>query len=120
MLPFRGIKTPVETLDYEIVQEQASALGRMGRSLEAALAELQAFDAAHPDPEAASNPEASAGERAARQALVSAAGEALWMFVVQREACGLRDSRTVMRDYKVPAEVQQRMGIFPARKGGSL
>jgi hypothetical protein len=115
MPPLRGIKTPVETLDYEIVQEQASALGRMGRSLEAALAELQAFDAAHPDPA-----EASARQRAARQALVSAAGEALWMFVVQREACGLRDSRTVMRDYKVTAEVQQRMGIFPARKGGSL
>ena len=38
------------------------------------------------------------------------AGHALWMFVVQREACGLRDSRTVMRDYGVPGGVQQRMG----------
>jgi hypothetical protein len=38
------------------------------------------------------------------------AGHALWMFVVQREACGLRDSRTVMRNYNVPGEVQQRMG----------
>jgi hypothetical protein len=37
------------------------------------------------------------------------AGHALWMFVVQREACGLRDSRTLMRDYNVPGEVQQRM-----------
>jgi hypothetical protein len=27
------------------------------------------------------------------------------MFVVQREACGLRDSRIVMRDYNVPGEV---------------
>jgi hypothetical protein len=48
------------------------------------------------------------------------AGHALWMFVVQREACGLRDSRTVMRDYNVPGEVQQRMGAvynrpLPAR-----
>jgi hypothetical protein len=41
---------------------------------------------------------------------VMEAGHALWMFVVQREACGLRDSRTVMRDYNVPGEVQQRMG----------
>jgi hypothetical protein len=32
------------------------------------------------------------------------------MFVVQREACGLRNSRTVMRDYNVPGEVQKRMG----------
>jgi hypothetical protein len=120
MPPFRGINTPVEILDYEIVQEQASALGRLGRSLEAALAELRAFDAAHPHLETASESEASAGERAARRALVSAAGEALWMFVVQREACGLRESRSLMRDYKVPADVQKQMGIFTARKGGPL
>jgi hypothetical protein len=36
------------------------------------------------------------------------------MFVVQREACGLRDSRTVMRDYNVPGEVQQCMGLVSA------
>jgi hypothetical protein len=46
---------------------------------------------------------------------VGAAGHALWMFVVQREACGLRDSRTVMRNYKVPAEVQDQMGVFPSK-----
>jgi hypothetical protein len=45
---------------------------------------------------------------------VADAGHALWMFVVQREACGLRDSRTIMRDYKVPTEVQQCMGMVPA------
>jgi hypothetical protein len=42
------------------------------------------------------------------------------MFVVQREACGLRETRNLMRDYNVPVEVQERMGIFPALKGGSL
>jgi hypothetical protein len=52
-------------------------------------------------------------ERQARRTLVAEAGYALWMFVVQREACGLRDSRTLMRDYKVPADVQERMGVFP-------
>jgi hypothetical protein len=111
MLPLPPFRTPVEALGYEILQEQASALGRLGRGLEAALAALQAFDAAHPRENAPLKE---------RQALVSAAGEALWMFVVQREACGMRDSRTVIRDYKVPAEVQERMGVFPARKGGSL
>ena len=40
---------------------------------------------------------------------------ALWMFVVQREVCGLRENhRSLMRDYGVPAEVQGRMGVFPA------
>ena len=91
--PISPNRPPVDVLEYELVQEQAAALGRMGRALEAALDTLRAFDAA--DPEDAS----------ARRALVRAAGKALWMFVVQREACGLRDSRAVMREYNVPGEV---------------
>ena len=97
-------RAPVDVLNYEIVQEQAAALGRMGRALEAALAGLREFDAAHP------RSGAPASAQQARRTLVMEAAHALWMFVVQREACGLRDSRTVMRDYHVPGEVQQRMG----------
>src|ERR1700733_7358956 len=92
------INTPVDLLDYEIVQEQAFALGRLGRVLEAALAALRAFDDAHPPSSILP------AERKARRALVDAAGHALWMFVVQREACGLRDSRAIMREYKAPRE----------------
>ena len=99
---------PVDVLNYEIVQEQAAALGRMGRALEAALAKLREFDAAHP------RPAAPASAQQARRALVTEAGHALWMFVVQREACGLRDSRAVMRDYNVPGEVQRRMAYSRA------
>jgi len=99
--------TPAALLDYEIIQEQASALGRLGRALEAALASLREFDKAH------QSSNASPAERQARSALVAEAGLALWMFVVQREACGLRDSGTLMRDYKVPPDVQKRMGVFP-------
>jgi hypothetical protein len=40
--------------------------------------------------------------------------------MVQREACGLRDSRQVMRDYRVPVEVQYRMGISQAKKNLGL
>ncbi|SRR5579871_4258191 len=119
-MPFvERFSTPVESLDYEIVQEKASALGRLGRGLEAALAALRAFDADHPESNCASESELSPAEREVRHALVSAAGQALWMFVVQREACGLRESRSLMRDYKVPADVQKRMGIFPPRRGGA-
>jgi hypothetical protein len=118
MPPVKPLSTPVEVLGHEILQEQASSLGRLGRGLEAALAELQAFDAARSGLEGTAESALASGHRRVRQALLSAAGNALWMFVVQREACGLRDSRSVMRDYKVPAEVQDRMGIFPARQGG--
>jgi hypothetical protein len=95
------IRRGVDILNYEIVQEQASALGRLGRGLEAALKALREFDAVH------GHSGASCGER---RELVTAASHALWMFVVQREACGMRESRRLMHDYGVPAEVQQRMG----------
>ena len=105
---FRFHRAPVDVLHYEIAQEKAVALGRMGRALEVALAKLREFDAAHP------RSRAPASAQQARRTLVMEAGHALWMFVVQREACGLRDSCTVMRDYDVPGEVQQCMGAVPA------
>jgi hypothetical protein len=81
------------TLEYEIAQERASALGRLGRRHEAALTALAAY------------PTMAASERTTRDGLVNEAGYALWLFVVQREACGLNDSAQVMQTYGVPHEV---------------
>jgi hypothetical protein len=100
----------VVALDYEIAQEQASALGRLGRALETALAALVEHDRLHGDDRA---DEERAGKR---RRLVEDAGNALWCFMVQREACGLRDPRPVLRDYRVPIEVQNRMGIVTSRR----
>jgi len=86
-------------LDYEIAQEQANALGRAGRALEAALAALSEHDRT---PQCGGH---------ARAKLVQDAGDALWRLVIQRECCGLRDARVLMRDYRVPQEVQNRMGV---------
>jgi hypothetical protein len=99
--------SPAAVLDYELAHEKASALGRLGRALETALAALSAFDARLAEP--------TAETQRQRRALVAQAGHALWMFVVQREALGLRDSRQLMRDYRVPPEVQGRMGLLPAK-----
>jgi hypothetical protein len=41
------ISNPAATLEYQIAQEKASALGRLGRELERALSALRAFDIAH-------------------------------------------------------------------------
>jgi hypothetical protein len=60
------------------------------------------------------DPAPPALRRERRDALVAEAGHVLWCFIVQREACGLRDSARVMRDYGVPGEVRLRMGIVPA------
>jgi hypothetical protein len=93
----------VGALEYEIAQEQATALGRLGRALEAALAALADYD------------RAKGSRDAARSQLVQDASDALWHFIVQREACGLRDPRPVIRDYRVPAAVYARMGAFARR-----
>ena len=52
-------------------------------------------------------------------ALVAQAGHALWLFVVQRESVGLRDTRTLMRDYRVPGEVQASYRWTEDRPDGS-
>jgi len=92
------LRTGYATLEYEIAREKASALGRLGRRLEGALTALAAC------------PRAAASDRKTRDGLIEQAGYALWLFVVQRESCGLNDSRQVMQDYRVPAEVYARMG----------
>jgi hypothetical protein len=88
-------------LDYEIAQEQVAAFGRQGRALEVALAALAEYE------------RSNGGERdATRARLIAEASHALWCFIVQREAIGLRDPKPVLRDYRVPAEVHNRMGAF--------
>ncbi len=98
----------VAALDYEIAQAQASALGRLGRALEAALAALSEYDGAK-------NPECGG----ARPKLVQDAADALWCFMVQRESIGLRDPRPVIREYRVPAELQNRVGAFAGPRNGA-
>jgi hypothetical protein len=101
-------KQPESALGYEIAHEQAAALGRLGRALEAALAEhdgLQGHCGSRREQTAAGG---------VRARLLQEASDALWCFVVQREACGLRDQRAIMREYRVPADVQNRMGAFGA------
>ncbi len=88
----------VESVQAEIVQEKAASLARMSRKLQEAMARLEEHDAA------------SSGAPAERTRLVAAAGEALWYYVVQREACGLRGMDEVLREFRIPREVYIRMG----------
>jgi uncharacterized protein DUF6665 len=104
---FQRKHSPADLLADEFGREKASALGRLGRALEAKLAALAQFDAAH------SYAASSAEHRQLRALLVAEASVALWQLVVQREACGLRDMGYVLRDYRVPREVAARMGVLP-------
>jgi hypothetical protein len=86
------------TLQYEIAEERASALARLGQRLEDALTALAAY------------PRTDNFDRKIRDGLVEQAGYALWLFVVQREACGLNKIDHVIQVYRVPNEVIARMG----------
>jgi hypothetical protein len=87
-------------LQYEIAEEKAAALGRLGRRLDAALTALAAC------PRTSSN-------RRIRDSLVQDAGYALWLLAVQREAMGLNKLGHVLQVYRVPNEVVARMGPLP-------
>ena len=82
----------------EVAKEKADALGIAGKALEVALRQLRSFDAG----------ENSAGRT--RAELVERAAERALRLIVQREACGLRDSKYVLEFYDVPADVAARLG----------
>jgi hypothetical protein len=92
------LRSGYAALEYEIAEERASALARLGQRLEAALTALAAC------------PRTANSDRKIRDGLVEQAGYALWLFVVQREACGLNKIGHVIQVYGVPNEVVARMG----------
>lgn len=91
----------VNPLDTEIAAEKAASLGHHGRLVEKALAALKSFD---PD-----------GDPEARRELVRKAAQEVWAFFVQRELCGLRDQREIIRFYGIPQEVLVRLGAVEKR-----
>jgi hypothetical protein len=82
---------------YEVAEEQAAALGRMGRKAEAALAALRDHDAQ--------------GLGEGRAEVLKKAADAVWCFLVQREVMGLRDRAQIVADYQISREVMVRLGI---------
>lgn len=92
----------VDVVHHEIAEEKAGALGRSGRRLEQALETFRRHerDREHDAPRADSK----------RETLIWDLAERVEAFVVQREACGLRDSRHVLKYYGVPREAIARVG----------
>lgn len=101
--PSRASNAHHDALEAEVLAEKAAALGRSGKQMEQALAALGASLAPKGSEE--------------RERLVDAAAERVWGFLVQRELCGLSDRERVIADYAIPAEVLNRGGAMPERKG---
>lgn len=90
-------------LEYELMAERADALGRHGLKVEKVLQRLRT--------------DAGPGcEPKLREDLLDAAADAVWAFFIQREICGLRDQRDIIRRYEIPKAVLARVGIV--RKNG--
>jgi hypothetical protein len=92
----------VDTVQVEIAEEKAGTLGRTGRQLEAAVERLREHERSR-----------TRGDRHAdstRERLLWDLAERAESFIVQREACGLRDSGQALAFYGVPREVVARIG----------
>jgi hypothetical protein len=89
-----------DLLKTEIAGETAASLGHHGRQVETAMKAIRAFDAA------------GKGTAEQRLALIKTAANAVWKYFVQRETCGMRDHRWVIKDYGITDEVMFRMGAI--------
>jgi hypothetical protein len=81
-------------LEIEIAAEKAAALGRSGEKVEQTLARLKALDRGAPE----------------RTATLKEAAEAVYVYFIQRELCGMRRHHDVIREYGIPNEVLVRLG----------
>jgi hypothetical protein len=93
-------ETGWNVLDFEIAQQKAQTLGFLGTQVEHALASLRALDAGEYRPE----------READRSAMLDEAAERVWVFMIQRELCGLGSWETVVKEYGIPREVLNRLG----------
>ncbi len=102
---FQG-STGSDTLDalaYEAAQETATALGRIGSKLEAALEALRR----HGETDGANRD---------RDELVQEAADAAWILFIQRDHLGLRTDHHLLGTYKIPKEVMARVGVIARKK----
>ncbi len=95
----------MHAIQREIMEEKADALARTERRLLAALDAYRAPGGGH-------EPRAAARREDVTWELV----DAVTCFVVQREACGLRDAKYFFDFYRVPAEVVRRIGVRRQRR----
>lgn len=101
----RPLDPDLDALQYEIMQETAQALGRIGRRLEEALAALRRHDE-------------TPGSNRDRDELVQEAADRAFALFIQRDYLGLRTDHHLKATYDIPQEVMVRIGVMkrPDRK----
>ena len=102
-LSLRQGNDAIDAFAYEARQEAASALGRIGKQLEEALAALKRHDET-PNP------------NRDRDDLLQEAADRTLALIIQRETFGLYASRDVQSFYSIPGEVMLRIGIVKPKR----
>lgn len=92
---------PLVEVEVGILGDTAVSLGRAGRKLRSAVTDFTRA-AAHPE----------ALDPSEHRAQLHAVARALWALVVQREAIGLTDHRSINQEYGVTAEIWRRVGVM--------
>jgi hypothetical protein len=82
--------------ERELANEKAISLGVAGARVSAT---IEALAAARGDTD--------------REPLLQAAADAVQAYFIQREACGLRDHRWAIEEYRIPRQVISRLGARP-------
>jgi hypothetical protein len=100
-------ETGWSVLDYELREQKAHMLGTLSGQVEKAIAALRAFDAEAPGSDGADR----------RRTLLDGAADRVWAFMIQRELCGLRNWEAVVKDYRIPGEVLNRVGQVRPKAG---
>ena len=93
--------TPASNLspfEAEALSESASSLGYHGRKVETLLTALE-----------------NANPQARKQAIADAS-EAVWAYFIQRELCGMRDHRQIIKEMHIPGAVLTQLGATATRK----
>ena len=88
------VKTGASTLETELLGEKAYSLGLAAKSVEKALAKLNAYKGAESD----------------RARLVQPTADAVHAFFIQREMMGFTDHNHPIEYYKIPNDVLSRVG----------
>lgn len=95
----------IDAFNHEIMAETASALGRIGRQLEEALAALRRHDS-------------TPGSNRDRDELVQEAADRAWVLFIQRDYLGMRTDHHLRATYDIPREVMARIGARRRGKPG--
>ena len=86
----------IANLEAGFREDRAYAMGLAGKKLERAMAALEATNT---------------NEDGGRDELIDAAADAVWAYMIVREAAGFYDHRGALALFRVPGRVLARVGI---------